>query len=395
MVGDESTSAPDFDRVEWTSIESGSAITRRDIGFIASLLLLGLFGIYHAFLHPADKPLPLLSFWNPLLVDWMFYGSLLVFGFYLVWPLARSGSALRRYWPALLSNRIAAVSLGWLLLFFSIGTLEPIFVDAIPFNPPRQPPIGFSIYEGYLGGCVGEVSGELCHGSVTHPLGTDGNGRDILMLTVSGMRTALQMVLITAAIIVPIGVGVGTIAGYVGGWVDEALMRYVDAQQTIPALFVYIALALLYGPSLSLMVIVFGLLNWGDVARIVRGEVLQIRETLFLTAARGAGVSTPQVIRHHVLPNVTPSVLSVTALKLPLLVIIEVTLSYLEFADPRVVSWGNIVSVGVLSGQDPTLYWWIGTVPIVVLLFTTLAITLFGNALQDFLDPRRSTGGTG
>jgi len=395
MVGDGSTPPPDFELVEWGSIESGPAITRRDIGFVTSLLLLGLFGIYHGFVHPADRPIPLLGFWDPLLVDWMFYGSLLVCGFYLVWPLARSGSALRRYWPDLLSNRIAAVSLAWLFIFFSIGTLEPIFVDAIHFNPPRQPPLGFSIYEGYLGNCVGEISGELCHGSIVHPLGTDGNGRDILLLTISGMRTALQMVLITAAIIIPIGVGVGTIAGYVGGWVDEALMRYVDAQQTIPALFVYIALALLYGPSLSLMVIVFGLLNWGDVARIVRSEVLKIRETLFMTAARGAGVSRPQIIRHHLIPNVTPSVLSVTALKLPLLVIIEVTLSFLKFADPKVVSWGNIVSVGVLSGQDPTLYWWVGIVPIGVLLLTTLAMTLFANALQDVLDPRRSTGGAG
>lgn len=387
--------AVEFERIEWDAVEAGALLTRRDRAFVTALVALLSFGGYHRFLHPSGEPLPLLGFWDPLLVDWMFYVSLLVFGFYVGWPLCRSGSMLRRYWSELLADRIAALSLVWLLGFLVVGTLEPLIVEGIPFNPTRQPPYGFAIYEGYLGSCVGEVTGELCHGSLAHPLGTDGNGQDLLLLTVSGMRTALQMVLITAAIIVPVGVGVGTAAGYARGRVDEALMRYVDTQQTIPALFIYIALAVLYGPSLSLMVIVFGLLNWGDVARLVRSEVLQLREAKFVDAARAAGISPWQVIRHHLVPNVTPTVFTITALKLPLLVIIEATLSYLEFGDPRIVSWGNVVSVGVLSGDDPTLYWWIAVFPIGALVLTALAISLVGNSLQDAFDPRRTGGGPG
>ena len=379
---------PAFGAVEWDAVDAGSLLTGRDRAFLASLTAMLAFAAYRGFVHPADKPLPLVGFWDPLLVDWMFYASLL-------WPLLRPGSVLRENWSELVGDRLALVSLGWLVLFLLVGTLEPLLVDTIRFNPIQQPPFGFGIYEGYVGDCVGGVVNERCRGSLAHPFGTDGNGRDLLTLTVAGGRTALQMVVITAAIIIPLGVGVGTFAGYAGGRWDEALMRYVDTQQTIPALFIYVALAVLYGPSLSLMVVVFGLLNWGDVARLVRSEVLQVREAEFVAAARGAGVERWQVIRHHIVPNVAATVLSITALKLPMLVIIEATLSYLKFGDPRVVSWGNVVSVTVIWSQDPTLYWWIGAFPIGALVLTTLAISLFGNALQDALDPRRAGGGPG
>jgi peptide/nickel transport system permease protein len=385
--------APDLDLIDWGAVEDAPRLARRDRAFV---------GTFVAFLAGATAytvgggpSSPVFGFWDPLLVDWMFYAALLVFGVYVVWPLARPGSLLRRSWSSLRADRAALASFGWLAVFVLVGTAEPLIVRSIPFNPLNQPPAGFAIYTGYVGSCVGEVTGELCHGTLAHPFGTDGNGRDLLLLTVAGMRTALEMTLITAVIIVPIGVGVGTVAGYVGGRVDDGLMRYVDAQQTLPALFIYIALAVVYGPSLTLMVVVFGLLYWGDIARLVRSEVLQVTQAEFVDAARMAGVSQWQVIRHHVIPNAAPTVLSITALKLPLLVIIEATLSYLEFADPRVVSWGNVVSVNVLWSQDPTLYWWVSLFPIGALVLTTLAISLFGNALQDAIDPRHLGGGHG
>jgi peptide/nickel transport system permease protein len=385
---------PEHERIDWETVRSRSLLTRRDLAFAASMLALLALAVYVHFVHPPDDPLPVLGFWDPLLVDWMFYGSLLIFAFYVMVPLARPSSMLRESWSELVADRIALASLTVLVTFLVGGTLEPLLVRSIPFGPAFQPPAGFSIYEGFLGRCAGELVGEQCHGSLAHPFGTNGNGQDLLLLTVSGARTALQMTLITAAIIVPLGVGVGTYAGYVGGRVDEALMRYVDTQQTVPALFIYIALAVLYGPSLALMVVVFGLFNWGDVARLVRSEALQVREMEFITVARGAGVTPWQVVRHHVLPNVTATVLSVTALKLPLLVIVEATLSYLKFGDPRIVSWGNVVSVGVLWHENPALYWWVGVVPIGALVVTALAISLFGTALQDALDPRHVREGS-
>lgn len=392
MPSDSPPSSTALEQLDWESVDAGTVLTRRDRGFLAALTALIVGAAYYSFVYPPDEPLPVIGFWDPMLVDWMFYAALLIFVFYVVWPLIKPGSVLRRNWTHFLRNRLALVSLGWLVLFVLVGTIEPVIVPKIPFNPTNQPPVGFSIFEGYVGSCVGELAGEQCRGSLAHPFGTDGNGRDLLLLTVAGMRTALQMTLITAAVIVPVGVGVGTVAGYLGGHVDGALMRYVDTQQTIPALFVYIALAVLYGPSLTLMVVVFGLLNWGDVARLVRSEVLQVREAEFITAARGAGISQWQVIRHHIVPNVAATVLTITALKLPLLVIIEATLSYLKFGDPQIVSWGNVVSVGVLWSQDPSLYWWVGAFPIGALILTTVAISLFGTALQDALDPRHVGG---
>lgn len=385
--------ADDVEGIEWQAVEEGSLLARRDLYFGVSLAALIGFASYLYIIHPPDAPLPVVGYWDPLLVDWLFYASWLVFAFYVIAPLVQTESVLRESWTDLVRDRIALTSLAVLVIFLALGTLEPLIVRSIPFTPSHQPPAGFSIYQGYTGGCVGKVVGEMCHGSLVHPLGTTGGGKDLFLLTIAGTRTALQMTLITAAIIVPLGVGVGTFAGYVGGRVDEALMRYVDTQQTTPALFIYIALAVLYGPSLILMVLVFGLLNWGDVARLVRSEVLQIRGAEFVTAARGAGVSRWQVIRHHIIPNASAAVLSVTALKLPLLVIVEATLSYLEFGDPRIVSWGNVVSVGVISNQNPTLYWWVGAFPIGALMVTVLSISIFGTALQDALDPRHVRGG--
>lgn len=386
-----SDSSPDseFDRIEWSSVAGRSLVTRRDVAFVTALVLLIAFAVYYHFVHPPNDPLPLLGFWDPLLVDWLFFVSMLVFVFYVILPLVGPGSVLRKSWDHMVGDRVALASLAALVAFVVVGTFEPLVVGTIGFGPTFQPPAGFSIFQGYAGSCVGEVVGEQCRGTLAHPLGTNGNGKDILLLTVAGTRTALQLTIITATIIVPLGVGVGTISGYMGGFVDGALMRYVDTQQTIPALFVYIALAVLYGPSLILMIVVFGLLNWGDVARLVRSEVLQVRESEFITAARGAGVSQRRIIRHHVIPNVTATVLSITALKLPLLVIIEATLSYLKLGDPRVVSWGNIVSVGLMNHQDPTVYWWVVAFPIGALIVTAVAISLFGNAIQDALDPRR------
>lgn len=384
----------DFDRIDWEELDTSHALKTRDLGFISSLL--GLLGaaLFKQHLWPPDEPLPLVGFWDPLLVDWFFFVSLLIAVFYLIWPVASNWEALHSNWRRLRSDYVALVSLGWLVTFVFIGTFEPVFVSKIGFGPLQQPPFGFSIFEGFTGSCVGKVANQQCHGTLGHPLGTDGNGKDILLLTISGMRTALQMALVTATIIIPVGIGVGTVAGYFGGRVDEVVMRYVDLQQTIPALFIYMAAAVLVGPSLTLMIAVFGFLNWGNIARTVRSEVLQKRELDFVTAARSAGVSQWTIMRRHIVPNVAAIVVTSTTLMLPKLIIIEATLSYLKLGDPQVISWGNVVSVGVLSSIDPTIYWWVGAFPIGALVITALAMSLFGNALQEVLDPR-GAGGSG
>lgn len=394
MSTDDHTTVPEFEHVDWDALDGGSILTRRDVAFAFSLVALVAVAVYyHVELSRAELR-PYVGGWDPLLVDWVFFVSLLVFGFYGLVPLVRNRAALRSYWRDLRTDVVALASLAWLVLFFVVGTLAPIIVGRLEFNPLRQPPLGFSIYEGYVGSCVGVLSNGMCHGSLAHPLGTTGGGRDVLVLTVAGMRTALEMVLITGTIVVPLGIAVGTVAGYVGGRVDGMLMRYVDVQQTIPALFIYMAVAVLIGPSLMLMIVVFGFLNWGNVARTVRSEVLRKRELAYVMAARNAGLGRWRIIRRHIVPNVSATVLSALTLKLPMLVIVEATLSFLKLGDPRVTSWGNTASVGLLASNDPTLYWWTATFPIVALALTAVAISLLGNRLQDLLDPRHAGGTT-
>lgn len=390
MSTDDSTPGPEFDRIDWETLDTGSVVTARDVAFVLSLGGLIAAAVYHHHVGPLDEVLPFVDRWDPLLVDWVFLVSLTIFGWYVVVPLVRDRTALRTYWRGLRSDVVALASLAWLVLFFVVGTLEPVLVGPLEFHSLRQPPFGFSIGELYAGSCTGPVTDGMCQGTLAHPFGTTESGHDLFELTIIGMRTALQMALITATIIVPLGIGVGTVAGFVGGRVDEVLMRYVDVQQTIPALFIYMAVAVLFGPSLMLMIVVFGVLNWGNIARMVRSEVLRKRELEYVTAARNAGVGRWQIIRRHIVPNVSTTVLTATTLKLPTLIIIEATLSYLNLGDPRVISWGNVVSVGVLSEFDPTVYWWVGTFPIAALVATALAISLLGNALQDVLDPRRT-----
>lgn len=392
MTADGPARRADLEPLDWETLDRGRSVDPRDAGFVATLALLVAAAVYVEHVRPSDRPLPLVGFWDPLLVDWVFFGTLLVAACYGVVPLVRHRRAVRATWATLRADRIALASLAWLAGFLVVGTVAPVVVGTIPFGPLHQPPVGVAVLEGYVGTCAGPVVDGLCHGTLAHPLGTNGNGKDLLLLTLAGTRTALEMVLVTATIIVPVGVGVGVVAGYLGGRVDGLLMRYVDLQQTIPALFIYMALAVLVGPSLLLMIVVFGLLNWGNVARLVRSEVRQKRDLAYVTAARAAGVGRWRIIRRHVVPNVAGIVVTATALKLPTLVIVEATLSYLQLGDPRVVSWGNIVSVGAIWYQDPTLYWWVGAFPMGALVATAVAMSLVGNALQDALDPRSSGG---
>jgi peptide/nickel transport system permease protein len=190
--------------------------------------------------------------------------------------------------------------------------------------------------------------------------------------------------LITATLLVPIATVVGTVAATVGGWVDAVLMRYVDVQQAVPAFFIYIVAQFLYYPSLALMVGVFGLLNWGGMARLVRADALRTREEGFVLAAKSSGNSPLRVVRRHIVPNVSTTILTAVTLQIPTLIIIEATLSYLVLGDPRVYSWGQMVGVGMR--EFPT-YWWVPTMPVVALLLTVVSLNVLGDALRDAFDP--------
>lgn len=378
--------------LEWDDESGGGVLTPRDGLFLFCVAVLcAVFAYDYTQLSGAT---PLVGNWNPQEFEWLFVLSVLIFGLYVVVPLAQKRELTRQYWNELRTDRLTVLSLGWLGLVFVLGLLAPVIVGELSNNTSalHNPPVGFRIINILAGGCAGEVSNGYCHGSLAHPLGTTGNGQDILSYTVLGMRVALAVTLITGTIIVPLGVMVGTLAATAGGWVDEFAMRYVDLQQTVPAFFVYILAQYIYYPSLFLMIVIFGLLNWGGLARHIRSDVLRTREAGFVRAAKSAGIGQLQLIRHHLVPNTWDTIVTAATFQLPMLVIMEATLSYLmitsgggsqSLGDPRVQSWGQLIAVGMR--EFPT-YWWVPVIPAITLLLTVISISRLGDTLRDVFD---------
>lgn len=195
----------------------------------------------------------------------------------------------------------------------------------------------------------------------------------------------MRIGLITSLLIVGVGATVGTVAAYVGGLVDEVLMRYVDIQQVFPSFLLYLLLIYLFGGSLLTFVLVFGLLSWGGTARLVRSAALQRFQDEYVEVARCAGAGTMHVIRTHILPNVSGTVITNLTLLIPGLILFEAGLAFLSLGDPTIPSWGQTIAAG---RSDLRTAWWVSTIPGVFLFLTILAFNFVGDALRDALDPR-------
>jgi peptide/nickel transport system permease protein len=254
--------------------------------------------------------------------------------------------------------------------------------------PIYQPPVGFGVSEHAATVCSGSVSDGKCWGTFLHPLGTTNTGKDVLAFVAQGARIELKLAFVSGMILVPVATVVGTVAAQFGGRVDSLLMRYVDLQQVIPAFFVYLVAQFLYGGSLLLMVVVFGLLNWGGVARLVRSEALKKRETGYVKAAQAAGSSRLAVVRRHLMPNVANAVVTAITLQIPMLLVIETTLSYLGLGPMQGQSWGYLIETNIHDKNFPTLVWWSVAAPVGFLVATVVSLNLLGDALRDVLDPR-------
>lgn len=236
------------------------------------------------------------------------------------------------------------------------------------------------------------LHGELVAGSVrppssAHPLGTDQYARDVLSRLLYGARISLGVGLLAVAISVSIGTVVGGVAGYVGGKLDTVLMRLVDMVLSFPRLVLLIAvIAVVERPSVTTIVAVLGLTLWPSTARLVRGEVLGIREREYVEAGRALGYSRRRILFRHVLPNALGPVIVAATLGVGNVVILEAGLSFLGIGvQPPVPSWGNMVADGRARLLDG---WWISTFPGLAIVATVLAFNLLGDGLRDALDPR-------
>ncbi|MBN1477642.1 ABC transporter permease [Candidatus Sumerlaeota bacterium] len=222
--------------------------------------------------------------------------------------------------------------------------------------------------------------------SAHHWLGTDGNRRDILARVMLGGRISLLVGFIASAISVLIGIVYGAVSGFVGGWVDKAMMRFVDILYSIPLMLFVILLMVIIGPGLKSIFLALAFFYWLTMARIVRGQVLQLRQTEYILAARALGAGPVRIIFWHLIPNTLGPVIVTLTLNIPQAIFTEAYLSYLGLGVPApMASWGTLANDGLQSmGRNPTLL----IAASVAISLTMLAFNYLGDALRDAFDPR-------
>jgi peptide/nickel transport system permease protein len=181
-----------------------------------------------------------------------------------------------------------------------------------------------------------------------------------------------------------IGISVGVMAGYFGGVVDVLFMRWVDIMQSLPSLVVLLALIAVLGPRLTTIIAVFAFTWWGGYARVVRGEVLSVKQKEFADAARALGLSEWRIMFRHILPNVISSAMALAALSLGSVIIAESALSYLGIS-ADVISWGRMLAAG---REYVVTAWWLALLPGLAIVYTVLGVVFFGDWLRDYVDPR-------
>lgn len=257
-------------------------------------------------------------------------------------------------------------------LFLLAGLLAPLLAPHAPTTTSlrlkRTPPVW--------------VAG----GHTAYPLGTDHLGRDILSRLLYGARISLLVSVVGIGIGGVIGTGLGLLAGYHGGWVDSVIMRVTDMTLAIHTYLVAIVLAVVWGPSLTNVVVVVAFLLWGQYARQARGEVLSVKARDFVAAARAVGCPSGRLMLRHILPNILNSLIVLSTLQVGRIIVLEAALSFLGAGiPPPTPSWGVMVADGraVLASA-----WWISTFPGVAILLVVLSVNLVGDTLRDLLDPR-------
>lgn len=219
-----------------------------------------------------------------------------------------------------------------------------------------------------------------------HLLGTDALGRDVLSRLIAGARVSLLVGVLSVLVSGLIGVAFGLVAGYDDRRAGRVLMAITDVQLAIPFLVLAIAVVAVLGPSLFNLVMVLGLTNWVQYARIVRAEVLVLRGREFVLAARALGASTMRILLVHLLPNVTSSIIVVSSLQVAKMILFESSLSFLGLGVPATIpTWGSMIA----DGRDYVAHaWWVAAIPGLAIFVTVVAINLVGDRLRDMLDPR-------
>ncbi len=281
-------------------------------------------------------------------------------------------SPLRRVVSRFFRDRLAVLSLVFIAFFFSIAVVAGILMLAglpMPLDPNAT-----------------NLEAKLQPPSAVHWLGTDNLGRDVLSRMVAGSTISLTVGFVAMAVSLGIGIVVGAISGYFGGWIDNVLMRIVDALLCFPSFFLILSAIAILGPNIWIIIAVIGLVSWTGTARLVRAEFLTLRESEYVRAARAMGQSGWKVIFRHILPNAAAPIFVTAIVSIPDAILVESGLSFLSFGvPPPQATWGNIIADGKTYILDA---WWLIVFPGLAIFTASLAFYIAGDALRRAVETR-------
>lgn len=284
----------------------------------------------------------------------------------------REGQSFKELaWKKFKKNKLALFGSAIILILVFTAIFAPYIAPYDPYN---------SVTSNNMIQILSEPSSDYL-------LGTDNLGRDVLSRIIFAGRISLSVGLISVVIATTIGTLLGTIAGYFGGWVDSVVMRAVDVVISFPILFLIITVSTLLKPSIYNIIVIIGLVSWTRTARLVRGEILRVREYEFVKASQALGAKSGGIILRHILPNILAPIIVQATLQTARIILLEASLSFLGVGVQQPIpSWGNMLnaatSISILKSKP-----WVWVPPGIAILLTVLSINFIGDGLRDALDP--------
>jgi peptide/nickel transport system permease protein len=276
----------------------------------------------------------------------------------------------KEFWLRFIRHRLGLTGAMVVLLLFIVSLAAPVLS---PYDPS------------YI-----DIQSILEPPSYEHPLGTDQLGRDVLSRIIWGGRISLMVGFVAVGIATVVGVFLGAMAGYYAGYVDTIIMRFVDIMLCFPTFFLILAVVALLEPSIWNIMVVIGATGWMGMARLIRAEILSVKERDYVLAARALGASHARIIGRHIIPNAMAPVLVAATLGVAAAILTESALSFLGIGvQPPTPSWGNILTAGKDSIE---VAWWLSFYPGMAILITVLGYNLLGEGIRDAIDPRLRDG---
>jgi peptide/nickel transport system permease protein len=278
---------------------------------------------------------------------------------------------MKDFWKRFSQNRGAVFGLIILVLIVILSILAPFLFPRSPWAMVQRPFLPPFTMDNYI-------------------LGTDPVGRDLAAGLAHGARISLLVGLVSTVVSMLIGIPIGAIAGYFGGWVDDVLMRFTEFFQSVPSFALAIVLVAIFQPSITSIIVAIAVVSWPPVARLLRGEVMSLRSREFIEAAVLSGQTHSTIIWRQILPNTLSPIIVLASMMVAASILIESSLSFLGLGDANVMSWGYIIGAGRTVIRQA---WWVSFFPGIAILLTVLALNLIGEGLNDALNPRLARKG--